>query len=66
MMLRFRLLQSDSETLAAEGLELSDGRVVVVAARVSMMAKLYRNREEMRADWRSAVIEWVDVPEESA
>lgn len=62
-MKRFRLLQSGNETLAAEGLELSDGRVVVVAARVSMRPALYASREKMLSDWRSAVIEWVDMPE---
>ena len=53
--------QSEDVGVVAEGLMLTDGRVVVQSTRVVTSPIRYQSIEEVCYDWRGAVLEWVDL-----
>ena len=59
--LRFRDKTDQNVGIVAEGLLLSDGRVIVQATRVQMSPILYRSIEDTGYDWRGAELEWIDL-----
>jgi hypothetical protein len=52
--------RSEGIGIVAEGLQLTDGRVVVQATRVQVSPVLYRRMDDAVYDWRSAELEWID------
>ncbi len=50
--------------VVAEGLQLTDGRVVVQSTRVTTSPTLYHTVNNAIYDWRGAELEWID-PEAS-
>lgn len=53
--------QSEPVGVVAEGLQLTDMRVVVQSTRVVTSPVLYRTIEDAMYDWRGAVLEWIDL-----
>jgi hypothetical protein len=58
--LRFRDKTEQNVGIVAEGLQLSDGRVLVQSMRVRTSPVLYRTIADATYDWRGAELEWID------